>query len=86
MTRLWTFQLQPLSFTLSRSAKEWRFVDGAATVIAVLTGQVRYAWNGPDTASIGTYIGEFEVTYSDEAIDKFPNNGFNSTEINDDLV
>ena len=85
MTRPWIYQVQPFSSTLARSAKE-RLVDGAATDKAVLTGQVKYAWNGPDTAFIGTYNGEFEITYRNGAIDKFPNNGFISIDINYDLV
>ena len=58
----------------------------AATIIGALTGQVRYAWSASDTALIGTYNGEFEVTYSDNSVETFPNNGFISIEVTDDLA
>ena len=61
-------------------------VGGAANVTGALTGQVRYAWNGSYTASIGTYEGEFEATYSEGTVETFSNNGFFSIEITDDLA
>ena len=61
-------------------------VVGAANVTGVLTGQVRCAWNGSYRASIGTYEGEFEATYSEGTVETFPNNGFFSLEITDDLA
>ena len=73
-------------FHMRKLGKGTVVVDGAATVTGAFTGQVRYAWSGSDTASIGTYNGEFEVTYSDGAIETFPNNGFISIEITDDLA
>ena len=73
-------------FHMRKVGKGTAVVDGAATITGALTGQVRYAWSGSDTASIGTYNGEFEVTYSDGTIETFPNNGFISIEITDDLA
>jgi len=62
-------------------------VDAAATVISPATsGIVQYNWVAADTDTIGSYQGEFEVTYSDSAIETFPNNGYIRVEIIDDIT
>ena len=62
-------------------------VDSAAFVIGDgTTGKVRYNWSAADTASVGTYEGEFEVTFADATIETFPNNGFFSITVTDDLA
>ena len=51
-------------------------VDSAAIVIGDgSTGKVRYNWAASDTASVGPYEGEFEVTFADSTIEIFPNSG-----------
>jgi hypothetical protein len=47
---------------------------------------VQYDWSAADTATIGTYNAEFEVTYGDSSIETFPNNGFISVVVTDDLT
>lgn len=49
-------------------------------------GKVRYNWSASDTASVGTYEGEFEVTFADSTIETFPNSGFFSIIVTDDLA
>ena len=49
-------------------------------------GKVRYNWSASDTASLGTYEGESEVTFADSPIETFPNNGFFSITVTDDLA
>ena len=62
-------------------------VDGAAVVIGDgSAGKVRYNWSASDTASVGTYEGEFEVTFADSTIETFPNSGFFSITVTDDLA
>ena len=61
-------------------------VDAAATIVTALSGIVRYSWTAPDTATIGSYQGEFEVTYADATIETFPNDGYISIEIIDDIA
>lgn len=62
-------------------------VDAAATVVSPATGGVvQYDWSAADTATIGTYHAEFEVTYGDNSIETFPNNGFISVVVTDDLT
>ena len=50
-------------------------VDAAMTIVDQNNGTVRYDWNTGDTDTVGTYEVEFEVTYSDGAIETFPNKG-----------
>lgn len=38
-------------------------------------GVVQYDWQVGDTATVGTYYVEFEVTYSDGSVETFPNTG-----------
>ena len=61
-------------------------VDEAATVVTPLEGLVRYDWQAADTATIGSYQAEFEVTYADGAIETFPNDGYVRVEIIKDIA
>jgi alkylation response protein AidB-like acyl-CoA dehydrogenase len=61
-------------------------VDRAATIItATGTPTVEHAWLADDTAAAGFFSAEFEVTYGDGAIETFPNNGFISVHITEDI-
>lgn len=61
-------------------------VDEAAVVVTPLEGLVRYNWNPADTAAIGSFQAEFEVTYADTSIETFPNDGYIRVEIIDDIT
>lgn len=50
-------------------------VDAAMTIVDQDNGIVQYDWTTGDTNTVGTYNVEFEVTYSDGAIETFPNTG-----------
>ena len=50
-------------------------VDRQIEIINPLEGIVRFNWQTGDTATPGTYYAEFEVTYTDDTIETFPNNG-----------
>jgi len=60
-------------------------VDAPAVVVTPLEGLVRYDWIAADTANIGAYQAEFEVTYGDQTIETFPNDGYIRVEIIDDI-
>ena len=60
-------------------------VDAAATVSSALNGKVTYDWSASDTDTAGTYYGEIEITYSDSKVETFPNNGYFTIIINEDL-
>jgi len=49
-------------------------LDKAMTIVNATQGIVRYNWVAGDTATVGTYSIEFEVTYSDGSVETFPNN------------
>lgn len=50
-------------------------LDEQMTVTDAVGGVVQYDWQAGDTATVGTYYVEFEVTYSDASVETFPNTG-----------
>jgi len=50
-------------------------IDTQMTVVDDEGGIVQYDWQTGDTDTVGTYYIEFEVTYTDGAVETFPNNG-----------
>jgi len=61
-------------------------VDEAATIVTAPDGLVRYDWQAADTATIGSYQAEFEVTYADTTVETFPNDGYIRVEIISDIA
>ena len=61
-------------------------VDEAAVIVTPLQGTVRYDWLAADTAEIGSYQAEFEVTYADASIETFPNDGYIRVNITGDIA
>lgn len=55
-----------------------------ATIVA--DGVVRYDWQPGDSDVAGTYLAEFEVTYSDSGVETFPNEGFIVVVVTDDIA
>lgn len=60
-------------------------VDGPVTIENAFTGQISYSWQQGDTDTAGTYYGEIEVTYGDATVETFPNNGYFTIIIKEDL-
>jgi hypothetical protein len=58
----------------------------AAVIVTAASGDVRYDWIAADTATVGSYQAEFQVTYSDGTIETFPNSGYIRVEISDDIA
>lgn len=51
-------------------------IDAAANIVSPATsGVVQYAWQSGDTDTAGSYYAEFEVTYVDNTVESFPNDG-----------
>lgn len=46
---------------------------------------LRYDWELADTADIGCFDAEFEVTYSDGSVETFPNKGYITVKIEEDI-
>ena len=62
-------------------------VEAAATVVDAVNGIVEYEWatDGTDTDEVGTYFGEFEVSWVAGGRTTFPNYTYISISIIDDL-
>jgi len=60
-------------------------IDAVATITDDTAGKVEYAWTGTDTDTAGTYYGEIEVTYADATVETFPNSGYFTIIIKEDL-
>jgi hypothetical protein len=61
-------------------------VDADATVISEAGGTVQYDWVAGDTAVVGSYQAEFEVTYPQSTVETFPNDGYIRVEIISDIA
>jgi hypothetical protein len=60
-------------------------ISQTATVAAALTGDVTYQPVLADVSKVGKYQQEWEVTFGDNRILTFPNGGYNTVIIGDDL-
>ena len=61
-------------------------VDDAGSVISGTDGTIQYAWSAGDTDTAGLYEAEFELTYTDTTIETFPNDGYISVTVTDDIA
>jgi len=60
-------------------------VDADATITDASGGVIEYAWQSSDTDTAGTYYGEVEITYGDSTVETFPNAGYFTIIIQEDL-
>jgi hypothetical protein len=60
-------------------------VDGSADIDDAVNGIISYTWAEGDTATVGEYQIEIEVTWDDGGVETFPNNGYASMTVVDDL-
>jgi hypothetical protein len=72
-------------FHMRKNGAKENVVDAPAVVISAPDGLVRYNWVGSDTAEVGSYLAEFEVTYTDSTVETFPNDKYIRVEIIDDI-
>jgi len=62
-------------------------VTGDAAIIDEVNGIVEYQWVAGDTDTAGEYYCEWEVTYgSDNTVETFPSDGYNTITIKTDLA
>lgn len=54
---------------------------GSASIVDAPAGQVEYHWGDGDTGVKGRYRAEFVVTYVDDSVETFPNDGFHDVVI-----
>lgn len=74
-----------VKFLMRRRAGLAALIDASAAVVNASLGQVRYDWGAGETATPGTYQGEFEFTNGDGKKLTFPNTGYISVVITDDV-
>ena len=61
-------------------------IDATALIETVFAPAVMgYAWTPSDTDVAGRYQAEFEITYSDGSVETFPNRGFITVIIPEDV-
>ncbi len=72
-----TFQMRPRRGAI--------LLDSAAVVEGISPPILRYNWANGDTDATGVYEAEFRVTYSDGTVETFPNSGFISVVIKQDV-
>lgn len=60
-------------------------IDATATITDAVNGKMEYAWVSGDTATIGSYRAEFEITYPGPVVLTLPNNSYLPIEIISDL-
>ena len=61
-------------------------VNGAtAAIVTAGLGRVRYAWVAANTDTADEYEGEFQVTFSNGAIQTFPNDSHITVVVTDDV-
>lgn len=61
-------------------------INRAATITDAANGKVSYLFAAGETSTVGTFVGEFKVTYSDGSVETFPNSGFIDIKIENDLA
>ena len=59
---------------------------GTTAIAEAAKGKVTYTWAAADTATVGEYEGEFEVTYAGGGVQTFPNSKYIQIEITDDIA
>ena len=60
-------------------------IDASADITDADNGRVEYSWASGDTDTAGTYYGEIEITYGDATVETFPNSGYFTIIIQEDL-
>lgn len=59
---------------------------GRVNVVDPSVGDVEYAWADGDTSDVGTYYGEWQVTYGDGSNETFPSEGKIEIEIVEEIA
>ncbi len=62
-----------VQFYMKKPSSDTPKVDSAATVTDAANGNVKYKFDVSDVDTVGVYLAEFKVTYSDDDVEHFPN-------------
>lgn len=72
-------------FLMSRECDSEAKVAAAGSIVNAEGGIVEYQWVAGDTDTADTFRAEFEVTYSDNTIETFPNRAYQHVRIAPEL-
>lgn len=72
------FHMKPESGTIK--------VNAACVVVDATNGIVKYLWTAADTDTVGTFLGEFEVSFAGPKTETFPNDSNFTITVVDDLA
>lgn len=61
-------------------------IDASATLVSAALGQLAYSWAAGDTDTVGRFLGEFQVTFSDGTTATFPNDSYIDIVITEDIA
>lgn len=61
-------------------------VNGTGSVTDGPNGIIQYDWSAGDTDTVGIFEAEFQVTFAGGEIETFPNKGYISVVIGDDIA
>lgn len=61
-------------------------ISRTVTIVTPASGTVRYDWVAADTATVGEFIFEFQITFGDGKIATVPTVGYYSLSIIDDIA
>jgi hypothetical protein len=67
------------------SKRKFIKTDREAIIKDAINGSVWFVFEQEDTSEVGTFQAEFEVTFPDNRIETFPNNGYILIDIQSDL-
>lgn len=73
-------------FHMRKQRSATAVIDAPATWVDQANGVVEYAWQTGDTDVAGIFDYDFQVTFSDDTIESFPNAGADQLEIEPSLI
>jgi hypothetical protein len=69
----------------NKSTAAVKINGSAATILTGVRGEVRYSFSTSDTDTAAEYEAEFQVTFSGGTVGTFPNDGYITVQILDDI-
>ena len=73
-------------FNMWDSVKAVKVSLGAVTTVEPTLGTVKYPFAAIDTDTVGTFRGEFQVTFTDATVVTFPHDSYIAIKIVDDIA
>lgn len=61
-------------------------INASATITDAPNGKVQYSWSAGQTATAGTFLAEFQVTFSGGLVETYPNSDYIIVNIVEDIA